>query len=82
MARDTAYPLPYDLSTELEMALENVPNRGDTVYILRRLAGRIYAEGHQAGRFIGMEEVRRDYRYEAEMDNSAKAAPKRTEAQA
>jgi hypothetical protein len=74
MARDTSYPLPMQLSTELEMALGKVPDRGDTVHTLRRLAGRIYAEGHQDGRFVGMEEMRRDYRYESEVEHR-KAKP-------
>lgn len=43
------YPIPPAFVTDVEMALQDIPNREDTVYRLRRLFGRIYAEGHSDG---------------------------------
>lgn len=48
-ATGPAYPIPGHLQADVEIALERIPDRGTTVFHLRRLFGRIYAEGHAAG---------------------------------
>jgi hypothetical protein len=60
---EISYPLPPDLVSDIEYLLRDVPDRGDTVYELRRKFGFVYAVGYSDGRQAVFQETWADRRY-------------------
>jgi hypothetical protein len=72
------YPLPTHLVGDIEYLLRNVPDRGDTVFNLRRRFGYVYALGYSDGRRAGSEEAQADRLYEDTYRARATSSPEET----
>lgn len=58
------YPLPPELVDTVEHLLSDVSDRGNTVYLLRRHFGKVYALGYQDGRTVARQESWSDREHE------------------
>jgi hypothetical protein len=60
LMRDLPYPLPYFLVQQAEILLQNIPDRGDDAYQIRRFLGQVYAHGYEDGRMVAAVEAAHD----------------------
>jgi hypothetical protein len=71
------YPLSTNLVSDIEYLLRDVPDRGDTVFNLRRKFGYVYAIGYADGRRAESEEAQADRLYRARATSNPEEMPRR-----